>query len=162
MSTDFPIVIPPKQNTDAEIMHRATDQKNVGFFQRRAVASLMASLNDTLQDAAMEICLAPSVYMNPGKFRMMNYGRVSGMGPADLSAYMLDMKKKYEEWCRLLMARSPMALSICKRVCQEEHSLDVIRKDERISEKTALRLLQYGLNEYSIIAGWGDQIEINK
>lgn len=174
MNTEFPVVIPPQENAAAEIIHVKASRENVEFFQRKAVAKVMEQLNPILQDAAMEICLAPMVYENPGKVRMMTYGRVSGMPPAEFSAYILDVKRKYEDWRKRMSSDKPLritmangkpmfivaakALTVCLRVCQEEHSITSVRLDESISEKTAIRLLQHGLNEYSVIAGWGDQI----
>lgn len=149
-------------NQEAEIV--AVEGKVSGerrtrvFFQRKAVHDLMAQLNNTLQDAMVEIAIAPQLYDNPGSFRMMNYGRVSGMSAGDLTAYQLTVKKTYQDWCKRLTTYSPTSLSIAKRVCQEEQSINQIRTGEYISEKTAVRLLQYALNEYSILAGWGNQI----
>lgn len=129
------------------------------YFQRKVVHDLMASLHDTLQDAMVEIAIAPRLYDNPGFFRTMSYGRVAGMKAADLNDYQIQVKKNYQDWCNTLMRyNSGMALSIARRISQEEQSVHEIRMAENISPKTVIRLLQYGLNEYSIIAGWGDVI----
>lgn len=170
MIKEFPLVVPPKQNRDADIIHVKASRSNVEFFQRKAVANVMEQLSPTLQDAAIEICLAPQVYENPGKYRMMNYGRVSGMSPAEVTAYMLDVKKRYEDWRKRMASDKPLkvsmsngkpmfvpaqkALSVCVLVCQEEKSVDAITKSSNMSHTTVIRLLQAGLSEYSIISGW--------
>lgn len=171
---DFPIVIPPKENKSAEVVHVQATRSNVEFFQRKAVAKIMAQLNPSLQDAAMEICLAPQVYENPGKYRAFGYGRVAGMSPAELSAYMLDVKQRYEEWMSRMNGLKPFKVfmasgkpmyvmpqvprSVCLRMCQMEESVDHVARSEKIGHMTTIRFLQAGLNEYSIIAGWGNQI----
>ncbi len=167
---EFPIVIPPKQNMEAEIVHVKASRGNVEFFQKKSVAKVMASLTPTQRDAAMEICLAPQVYQNPGKYRAFGYGRVAGMSPDELSAYMLDVKARYEEWRKRMASEKPIriimkngrplfviaqkALNICLGICQEEKSVDALAKNENIGHETALKILQAGLNEYAIHAGW--------
>jgi len=136
------------------------ERQTTVFFQKKAVYELMASLTGPMQDAMVEIAMAKNLIDNPGFYRTMGYGRVSGMKAEDLSAWAMDINKRYAEWRGVLWKYSPMALTICCRVCQEEHSIDQIKTDERIGRDTANRLLRYGLNEYCVLAGWGDQENI--
>lgn len=155
--SEFELVVPPKENIFARIIHIETTQKNVGYFQRAVVRKVMNCLNNTLQDAAFEIAIAKTLYDGPGGYRLMSYGRVTGMGPQELSNYKITIKKRYEEWCRA-MAKNPETLAITLAFCQDEDSIDVIRKRHRISEHRATWRLICALNEYSIRAGWGSQI----
>lgn len=129
------------------------------FFRRKVIHELMGDMPGPHQDAMVEIAIAKRLIDNPGFFRTMSYGRVSGMSADELSNWQIDVNKRYGEWRRQLYGYSPIALSICTRVCQDEDSIDQIRNDEHIDWGTAYKLLHYGLNEYSIISGWGDQIK---
>lgn len=127
------------------------------FFRKKVIHDMMEALPGPLQDAMVEIGIAKSLIDNPGFFRTMSYGKVAGKRCEDLTAWQIDVNDRYGEWRKQMYGYSPIALSICTRVCQEEHSIDQIKQDERIGRDTAMKLLVYGLNEYSIIAGWGDQ-----
>lgn len=163
MSDKFPIINPPVQNPDAAILHRETDQKNIGYFQRKVIANLLSNLNNTLQDAAVHIGDAPQLYDAPGQYALMHFSRITeegrGGGPAwtpeDLQNFIIKRKALYTAWRKDC---PPMPISVCERVCQQEISLRQIAFEERFRRSEALALLQYGLNRYAIVAGWGDQI----
>lgn len=135
------------------------ERKARAFFMRKTTERLLKELNGTLQDAMVEIAQAKLLYGSQGNARSMNFGSVSGRPLEDLTAWQIDLKDRYEKWRKDMFGFSPVALSICIRVCQDEDSLESIRKDERMSWHTANHLLKYGLNEYSITAGWGNQNE---
>lgn len=160
MSTAENIVIPPVQNKEAAVIRRETTQTNIGYFMRKVVRDTLAKTNDTLQDAAIEIAIGRTLYDNPGGFRMMSYGRIKGLSQEDLKAYQITIKKRYEAWHGALKDRNEVILLV-KEICQDEKSIDFVRKEFKISEKTAFQWLQEGLNEYALIAGWGNQIEGN-
>lgn len=152
------IVIPPSQNKDASIFRGEATKSNVGFFRRAVVQKALSNLNNVLQDAAVEIGIAQHLYGGNVGYRVMNYGRVSGMGREDLSAYQIDMKKRYERW-HVAMKDNPQTLEICKRFCQNEESVNSLKLDFGITERRVIIRLQYALNEYALIAGWGNQLE---
>lgn len=147
----------------ASVTFRRTGRGRLeGVFMRKTTANLLARLNDKLQDAAVRIGEAPALFDAKARYIAMNYGAQAGYGGGECTheqyLRMLKRIRIYTEWHRRMVRCSPMSLSACERVCQREDSLDQIRKDERIDWDTALKLLQYGLNEYAILAGWGDQI----
>lgn len=152
------LIIPPRENVGGSIVVQKQDQKHEGILRRKSTADLLKDLNNTLQDAVLEITMAPRIYEVPG-YRLMSYGRVSGMSPAEVSAWKLDLKKRYEAWRVHMMRRSPLSLSICVRVCQDEEPISVIRKQERMGQGRAIAHLQDALNEYCLLSGWGNQIE---
>jgi|GEM_PF-4218575 len=128
------------------------------FFQRKVVHDLMASLYPAWQDAMVEIALAPGFDENPGFYRTMRYAYVSSMRLEDLNDYQLRIRKTYHEWRAQLYRDSPVALTIATRICHYEDSVNAIAKSEHIHHTTVIRLLHYALNEYAILAGWGDQM----
>lgn len=159
--SDFPFVIPPVQNLDAAVVVQKTDQKHTLIVRRKSTADIMKDLNNTLQDAWLEICLGPyALRADPIGFRTMRWRADGGGGKtaADLSAYMVDVKKRYLAWRRYMSARYPLSMSICERVCHDGDTLRQIRRDECIGYNNAKHLLQFGLNEFSVLAGWGNQI----
>lgn len=162
---ECPLVIPPAQNVMARIsviMGRGARGKADAVFQRRPVRKLLANLNDTLQDCAVQVGLAPRLWDSPGRWRQMAWDMGGGLLRAELEddalAAHIRAKNRYKSWHAYMYRCMPVGLSVCVRVCQLEDSIDRIRLDERISERTAIKMLQAGLNEYAIIWGRGDQI----
>lgn len=155
------ITIPPEGNVFGRIIRVEATRGNVEYYQRAVVVNVLAKMNNTLQDCSVEIALAKAMFDLTGGYRTMGYGRVKGMTREDYSAYMMDVKRKYTEWNKS-MQKTPATLAIVKSFCQDEDSIDSIRKKHRISERRALWRLIWGLNEYSILAGWGNQIGEDK
>ncbi|MET3414813.1 hypothetical protein [Methylobacterium sp. 1030] len=162
MHDDFPLVIPPAANPEAQIMHRKADRASVGYFQRAHVAKVLARLNNTLQDAAVHVAYAPMLWDAPKEYRMMNYGaRSGGMRPIGAEEsegrinFLVERKKVFVRWRK---AAPQNAILTCEDFCQRELSLYAIREKHNVSWDTAMERLQVGLNEYAIAAGWGDQI----
>lgn len=136
------------------------ERKERAFFMRKSTKNLMDKLTSYMQDAMVHICLAKQFYESPAGYRSMNLmASGGGMSNEDLTNFQLHVKKNYEEWRGVLFQLSPMGLSIAERVCQDEESLESIRKGERMSHGTAEKLLHFALNEYCHIAGWGEQIK---
>lgn len=71
MTSDFPLVVPPAQNRDAEITHNKAGRHNVEFFQRKAVAKLIGKLSNFLKDAAVHVGQGPEILGNPGRYQLM-------------------------------------------------------------------------------------------
>lgn len=155
---EFAIIKPPKENPEAEIVCRKTDQKHIGGFQRRTVVRLLSLLNDTLQDAWSEIAKYPQIEGLEGRIKTAKLSPSGGGGYQELKQWELDLKARYEAWNAHMYQYSIVARSVCKRVCQDGESPHAVRQAERMDERTVVKLLQYGLNEYSILSGWGDQI----
>lgn len=162
MQDDFPVIIPPPGNESAELILIRSDRNRAGYFQRKVVANVVAKLSDRLQDAAVRIGNAPALYDARAKWRMMSYGQVFGAAAAgDPEADLrrtIDLIRLYESWRGRMFKSGPMAMSICEHVCQQEESVYAVARRERMDSDTVIRFLQFGLNEYSILAGWGDQI----
>lgn len=153
------ILVPPKQNYAGRVIHIETTQKRVGFFMREVVHRVVQAMSGPLQDAAVEIGMSKKLQDNPGFYRMMKYDRISGMAPEELKAYQIDILARYGRWRDNLLKESPQTLNMVTSFCQEEESIDSLRKRFHISERKAKWRLIYGLNEYSVLAGWGNQIE---
>lgn len=133
--------------------HVSGERKARAFLMRKGLASVMERLTNSQQDAMVEIALAPRFIETPN-LKTASYGSVAGMSPEDLSVWKMDVLKRYGEWKKLMFLNSPITLSICQRVCQFEDPIENIRKEERIGYETAVKLLVYGLKEYTIISGW--------
>ena len=88
----------------------------------------------------------------------MSLTKSNGRGLEDWTHRQIDIKQRYDDWL-IALKSCPRTVGICKRFCQDEQSIDEIRKHYRISERRALWGLIWGLNEYSIRAGWGNQID---
>lgn len=154
MTEDDPIVVPPIQNEEAEIFIREATQKNTVIFQRKWIVNLRESLDPPLQSAMDRVAEAPRLYDNPGGVRVMNYGHVNGGQPQDLTPAQIDRRKMYEGWRGHLWSLSPISLSVCVRVCQDEVTPKKIAEQESVRHETISKLLAYGLGEYAVLAGW--------
>lgn len=158
------LVIPPVGNIYARIKRVEATRGNIEYFQRAATANVLEKMNNTLRDCAIEISEAKYIYALQGHrsvktMQFIHTGR--GSGSDEWSARQVDIKKRYDAWHKILKGNI-RTIGICKRFCQDEESIDSIRKVYRISERRALWGLIWGLNEYSIISGWGNQIDPEK
>lgn len=154
------VIIPPDQSKAAQVVRIEATQKNIEYFQRACVREVLSKLNNQLQDAALEIAKARYMYdvQGAGRYQTVNLANARGYSGGEWGAYMLTILNRYDVW-KKGMQKNPQTLSITLNFCQHEISIDALRKFHRISERLTLKRLQWGLNEYAIIAGWGNQIE---
>lgn len=154
------IIAPPIGNIYGRIAIIEGKRGSIRYYRRAAIANVFDRLNHTLQDCAMEISKAKFIYdlQGAGRVRTMSLTKSNGRGLEDWTHSQIDIKQRYDDWL-IALKSCPRTVGICKRFCQDEQSIDEIRKHYRISERRALWGLIWGLNEYSIRAGWGNQID---
>ena len=164
--SEFPVVIPPKQNPEAQIIHIKDDGRTTTeCFRRSYVVRTLAKFNETLQNAAIKINEGPKLYQAYARYGMFTYGNVYGRGPDDIPEFLIEKwareKQVYEAWHKRML-RYPLAYSLALRFCQDETTIKALRRAENLTDTTVFALIQFALNQYAVIAGWGDQIEPRK
>lgn len=142
---------------------QARDLKHAFIVRRKSTADLqdeLRAVSPRLDDAWNEIGAAPAALKADAiGFRAMNWGRVGGMSGEELSAYMIDVKARYLKWTAHMTKSAQLSMFICQRVCQDAEALRKVRDDMGMGYERARGMLFHGLNQYSILAKWGDHLK---
>lgn len=154
MIIDFKI--PPQENKPAKIIITQPTRHRVMMCYRAATINVLDRLSHGLQDAHREIAMVRRFYDQTGGYRTSSYDRVRGANRDDVSNYIIDIKNRYERWLNF-MRDDQSTISVVRMFCQDDLSLNQIKKYHRISAEKAFKVLKNGLNHYAILAGWGDQ-----
>lgn len=124
------------------------------LLQRRSWAKIYAHLTPAMQDAAREIELAHTHITSQLGYVSLDFYSVKGFSSLEASEYIATIMARYSKWktCAPIITNKVINMFVGGK------TLTDLSKQYGLSKKTCMKHVREGLNEYSKIAGWGDQI----
>jgi hypothetical protein len=130
------------------------------YAMRNSDKWLRENLSNAMMDAKTEIAIARRIESGAMGYTsaMRTYGYVTGGDDGEDRG--IDIRNRYRDWYNRVSHYSPIAEQVCDRICAWELSLHKCAEELGMHRDTVKRLLIYGLNEYCIMSGWGDQANL--
>lgn len=138
----------------AEIV-KGSRRKITTLLQRRSWAKIYAHLTNPMQDAAREIETAFTFITNGTGYGIHDLNHVSGHIDIEPSEYMRLMVERYTKW----KGHSPKITNKVINMFVGGKPLSELSAQYGVTKKTCMAHIREGLNEYCIIAGWGNQLK---